>query len=153
MLFCWLCNNSSSDYRYSQFVSFIVNIDVSKHSVNAQQTNYVPKNISPVLSFEIKAMIQLGLNMLALIPLFAIFDRRLAMNSQETCDRIMSLQNTSNHVHLIVRWVNIPSYRRRVLSIVFRDTKQLTKLNQWISLPRFLAVVFYWLMVMRSGVN
>ena len=92
---------------YSQFVSFIVNIDVSNHSVNAQQTKYVRKSISSVRSSEIKAMIQLGLNMLVLIPSFAILDWRITVNGRETCDRIIFLQNTSNRVHLTVRWVNI----------------------------------------------
>ena len=50
--------------------------------------------------------------MLVLIPSFAILDRRIAMNGWETCDRIMSLQNTSNRVHLTVRWVNISSHRQ-----------------------------------------
>ena len=55
----------------TQFVSFIVN--VSNHSVNAQETNYVRKRISSVRSSKIKAMIQLlGLNMLVLIPSLAI---------------------------------------------------------------------------------
>ena len=78
VLFCRLCNDSSSEYhRYSQFVSFIVNIDISNHSVhvNAQRTNYVRKSISSIRSSEIKAMIQLGLNMLVFIPAFAILDR------------------------------------------------------------------------------
>ena len=124
-MFCRLSNDSSSEYyRYSesQFVLLIVNIDVSNHSVNAQQTNYVCKSISSVRSLEIKAMIQLKLNMLVLIPSFAILDRRIAVNDRETCKRIMSLQNTSNRVHLTVRWVGIPSYRRRVRCIIFRDT-------------------------------
>ena len=113
VLFCRLCNDSLSEYRYSQFVSFIVNFDVSNDSVNAQQTNYVRKSISSVRSSEIKAKTELGLNMLVLIPSFAIIlDRRIAVNSRETCDRSMSLQNTSNCVHLTVRWMNIPSYRR-----------------------------------------
>ena len=112
VLFCRLCNDSSSEYRFSQFVSYIMNIDVSNHSVNAQQANYVRKSISPVCSSEMKAMIQLGLNMLVYIPSFAILDQRLAMNGWETCDYIMSLQNTSNCIHLTVRWVNIPSYQR-----------------------------------------
>ena len=47
--------------------------------------------------------------MLVLIPSFAILDRRIAVNGRETCDCIMSLQNTSNRVHLTVRWVNISS--------------------------------------------
>ena len=34
--------------------------------------------------------------MLVLTPSFAILDRRIAVNGRETCDRIMSLQNTSN---------------------------------------------------------
>ena len=118
VLFCRLCNDSSSEYRYSQFVSFIVNIDVSNHSVNASQTNYVRKSISSVRSSEIKAKIELGLNMLVLIPSFAIIlDRRIAVNGRETCDRSMSLQNTSNCIHLTVRRVNIPSYRRRVHTV------------------------------------
>ena len=57
-------------------------------------------------------MIQLELNILVLIPLFAILDQQLAVTGRETYDCIMSLQNTSNCVHLTVRWVNIPSYRR-----------------------------------------
>ena len=60
--------------------------------------------------------------MLVLIPSFAILDRRLAVNSREAYDRIMSLQNTSNHVHLTVRLVNIPSYQRQVLSVILLDT-------------------------------
>ena len=36
--------------------------------------------------------------MLVLIPSFAILDWRIAVNGRETCDRIISLQNTSNHV-------------------------------------------------------
>ena len=91
-------------------LSFIVNIDVSNHSVNAQQTNYVRKSISSVRSSKIKAMLQLGLNMLVLIPSFAIRDGRIAVNGRETCDHIMSLQNTSNCFHLTVRWVNIQIY-------------------------------------------
>ena len=124
MLFCPLSNDSSSaaEYRYCQFVSFIVNIDISNHSVNAKQTNYVRKSISPIRVSEIKVMMQLGCNMLVLVPLFAILDRRLAVTGRETYDRIMSLQNTSNHIHLTVRWVNIPSYRRRVRSIILHDT-------------------------------
>ena len=35
--------------------------------------------------------------MLVFISLFAILDRRLAVTGRETYDRIMSLQNTSNH--------------------------------------------------------
>ena len=77
-------------------------MDVSNHSVNAQKTNYVRESISSVRSSEIKAMIQLKLNMLVLIPSFAILDRRIAVNGRETCDRIMSLQNTSNRVHLAI---------------------------------------------------
>ena len=79
--------------------------------MNAQQTNYVRKSISPVRLSEIKAMIQLGLNMLFLVPSFAIVDRRLAMTGRETYDPIMSLKSTGNRNHLTVRWVNIPSYR------------------------------------------
>ena len=69
----------------TQFVSFIVNIDTSNHSVNAQQTNYVHKSISPVRLSEMKAIIQLGLNnMLVFIPLFVILDRRLTVTGRET---------------------------------------------------------------------
>ena len=121
VLFCRLCKDSSSDYRYSQFVLFIVKIDVSNNSVNAQQTNYIRKSISSVRSSEIKAMIQLKLNMLVLIPSFAILDWQHAVTGHETYDHIMSLQNTRNRVHLIVRWVNIPSYRRRVHSIILQN--------------------------------
>ena len=59
----------------SQFVSLTVNIDVFNHSVNAQQANHIRKSISSARSSEIKAMIQLKLNMLVLIPSFAILDR------------------------------------------------------------------------------
>ena len=72
-----------------------MNIDVSNHSVNAQQTNYVRKSISSVRSSEIKAMIQLGLNTLVLISSFAILDRRIAVNGRETCDRTIFLLNTT----------------------------------------------------------
>ena len=68
--------------------------------MNVQQINYVRKSMSSVHSSEIKEMIQLGLNMLVLIPSFAILDRGIAVNGRETCDRIMSLQNPSNCVHL-----------------------------------------------------
>ena len=74
-----------SEY-YRSSVWFIVNIDVSNHSVNAQEANYVCESISSVRSSEIKAMIQLGLNMLVLIPSFAILDRRIAVNGRETCE-------------------------------------------------------------------
>ena len=113
---------SSENIGTLNFVSFIVSINVSNYSVNAQQTNHFRESISPVALSEIKTMIQLGLNMLVLFPLFAILNRRLAVTSRETYDCIMSLQNSSNRIHLTVRWVDFSSNQQRVCSIILHNT-------------------------------
>ena len=44
-----------------------------------------------------------------LTPRDTIEDRRLAVTGRETYNSSMSLQYTSNSIHLTVGWVNIPS--------------------------------------------